>query len=157
MSSMARWHKLTQLSWPDRWFLVQAAALLPVLSLALRLAGLRRVQAALERLAPHPGPQEGVDPLAEERVRSRARLIRAAATHGWYRANCLPQSVLYWWLLRRRGVDAELRIGVRKEAGGMVAHAWVEYRGLPLNDRAEVHMKFRPFSQAIGSGVARAS
>ena len=33
---------------------------------------------------------------------------------------------------RRRGMPAQLRIGVRKEAGNLVAHAWIECAGRTL-------------------------
>ena len=39
-------------------------------------------------------------------------------------ASCLAQSMALVWLLRGRGMDADLRIGV-KDAGAFEAHAWV--------------------------------
>jgi hypothetical protein len=36
-------------------------------------------------------------------------------------------------LLREAGLSCELRIGVAKDAaGGLVAHAWVDYEGAPF-------------------------
>jgi hypothetical protein len=54
-----------------------------------------------------------------------------------------------WWLLRRRGIDGELRIGVRKVAGQFQAHAWLEYCGAVLNDRADVSQRFASFGRSI--------
>lgn len=54
-----------------------------------------------------------------------------------------------WWLLRREGVDPELRIGARKESGKFEAHAWVELDGQVLNDGAEVHQHYARFDAPI--------
>jgi hypothetical protein len=48
----------------------------------------------------------------------------------------LSRSTSVWWLLRRRGVPAELRIGVRKSHRELKAHAWVECQGMAVNDNA---------------------
>ena len=45
-------------------------------------------------------------------------------------ATCLPQALAAEALLTRGGLPADLRIGVRKDAGGkLLAHAWVESEG----------------------------
>jgi Transglutaminase-like superfamily len=43
---------------------------------------------------------------------------------------CLPLAMATQWLLRRRGIATELRIGVmRDESNHLEAHAWVELDG----------------------------
>lgn len=49
---------------------------------------------------------------------------------------CLPQSLALQALLRRQGLSAELRIGVRRADGKLQAHAWVEHAGSPLGETA---------------------
>jgi hypothetical protein len=46
-------------------------------------------------------------------------------------SRCLMRSLVLLSLLARRGTDAELVIGVLP-APRFTAHAWVEYRGVPL-------------------------
>jgi hypothetical protein len=48
------------------------------------------------------------------------------------RALCLEQSLALYWLLRRRGVSARLRVGVHPAP--FTAHAWIEYDGAPVNE-----------------------
>ena len=57
------------------------------------------------------------------------------------RAVCLEQSLALYVLLRRRGVPAELRLGVQPRP--FYAHAWVEVGGEPVNEDREVVAKFR--------------
>src|SRR5205807_5278478 len=116
------------------WLLIQSLALLPLTDLAVSLVGLRRWQSALTRLAPM-GPRPKGDAASQiSEGRAIARLVDAAARHGPYRATCLPRALVLWWLLRRRGIMSDLRIGVHKEAGQLTAHAWIELAGAPLND-----------------------
>jgi len=79
-----------------------------------------------------------------------AQLVGIAARRGLWRATCLPRALTLWRLLRHQGLRAELRIGVRKEAGLLDAHAWVEYDGLPLDDASDVAERYAAFD---GSAV----
>ncbi len=145
---MANWRRVWRLAWAERWLLVQALFLLPLTALALWVVGFRRWQALLSRLAPVRGVSASKDMAALIREgRSMARLVDAAARHGPYPAACLQRSLTLWWLLRRRGIDSYLRIGVRKEAGRLEAHAWVELRGWVLNDDSDVRTRFAAFDR----------
>lgn len=82
----------------------------------------------------------------------RGRAVASAARHA--RASCLERSLLLWYLLRRQGVAAELRIGVRKAGSALQAHAWIEVGGQVLADTADARIHFTPFEQAIAPGTA---
>jgi hypothetical protein len=147
--AVRKWARVWRLTWGERLLLLQAVALLPTTALALRLAGFRRCQAALARVAPLTAGRDAADGRAINEGRRVARMVDTAARHGPCRAACLTRSLLLWALLRRRGIDGDLRIGVRKEAGRFQAHAWVELRGTVLNDGRDVHERFRAFGRAI--------
>jgi hypothetical protein len=146
------WSRFWRLSRAERQLLAQALVLLPLTVAALRLMGFRRCQALLARLAPRRTDQAATI----DDARGMARMVDVAARHGLVRATCLPRSLVLWWLLRRQGIDSELRIGVRKEAGRFEAHAWVELHGVVLNDGGEVHERFAAFARALvpAGGVA---
>jgi hypothetical protein len=61
----------------------------------------------------------------------------------WYfkRAYCLQRSSVTTWMLRRRGVAAELVIGYRPVP--VDSHAWVEVDGKVVNDRPQYQKFFR--------------
>jgi hypothetical protein len=50
--------------------------------------------------------------------------------------------VALWAVLRRRGVDSAVVIGVRPGGRPLDAHAWVERDGTPLNELPEVVATF---------------
>ena len=135
--------KLLDLPAADRRILIKAALLMPAVRLAILLAGLARVMAWIDSAA--VARREGT----LQEVRTLARLVNIAATHVPLGATCLTRSVLLRWLLLRRGIDAQLRIGVRLAQGGLEAHAWVEFQGQLVNDRAEVCEAFLPFDKPV--------
>ncbi len=65
--------------------------------------------------------------------RDAERVVWAVGTAGRYVLGarpCLPLAMATQWMLWRRGVSTELRIGVKRDASGRLdAHAWVEHDG----------------------------
>lgn len=126
---------------------LQAAGVLLAGALGLRLLGFRRWVTLLSRLTPACDALavSPANPAASDAALQIARLVAAASRHGLYGGRCLERSVTLWWLLRRRCIPAELRIGVRKQGDRLEAHAWVEHLGRPLNDPQDVERDFLPF------------
>ena len=79
--------------------------------------------------------------LSAEDVERTAWRVAVAAAFFPGRAVCLEQSLALYALLRRRGVPADLRVGV--QVYPFHAHAWVELDGAPLNEDAETVDTFR--------------
>lgn len=117
---------------------------LPLFWIGLRLLGLQRLQAWLQRTP--LGPTTPPNPAELQRT---GHLVNAAANQTIGPANCLTRSLYLWWLLRRRGVETELRIGVRLTGGALQAHAWIEHAGVPINDRPDVSADFAPFAEPV--------
>lgn len=87
---------------------------------------------------------------AVEFARAAEWSVNAAARHLPLRANCLDRALTLWWMLRRRGLPAELRIGARKEQGRFEAHAWVELSGA-IFDAAEASGNFSSFERSMAA------
>jgi hypothetical protein len=103
---------------------------------ALKTVGLRRALRWINAQAEGVSPSDGVDPVVVGTV-EQAVAMAAALYPG--RALCLEQSLVLYYCLRRRHIAATFRIGI--QAYPFAAHAWVEYRGRPINDVAE-HVKW---------------
>ena len=117
-----------------RWAVVRAAVWLLAVDLALRAVGFSVVRRWLRRLA-RPGRGAAGASFEAERVETLAWAVAAASAHHLYPMRCLPRSLVLQTLLAREGIPAELRIGVRRQGGGLEAHAWVEHDGRPLAER----------------------
>lgn len=120
--------------------------MLPVTVVGVRAVGLVAWQALLGRLAGGARATGDVaSPANAAAARASARMVRVASERGIARGTCLTRSLTLWWMLRRRGIDAELRIGVRKGQGSMDAHAWIEVRGTVVGDAPSVRERYSVF------------
>jgi hypothetical protein len=153
MNSITKtWRSFWRLSGFERGILLEAAAALTATWAGLRLAGFRRWKNLLEWLTPGIFPADSVESSGLlESARTIAKIQQSAARHLFFRPNCLEQSIVLWWLLRIRGISADLRIGARKQAGRFEAHAWVEFAGTVLNDSGDAHVHFVPFDGPLSS------
>ncbi len=147
---MKRIERFLALRSADRWLFLQAVIALPFVRAALRVLGFRRCHGGLRWLTP-ARIRPAADPPVLDDVARLAQLVRAAAQHGMMNRNCLTESLAIWWLLRRRGLDSDIRIGVRKEGGGLDAHAWVEWAGMSLDEHREVSRSFRTLVRPMAS------
>ena len=135
------------LSKSDRALLIKAMFLLPVVATSLKIFGLRRTQSWLgknvfDRTLP---PTEQT----RSNARRAAQMVAAACRQHPLRNSCLPRTVVLWSLLQRRGIEADVRIGVRYDTQGQFeSHAWLEWNGEVLNDAADVGTQYLPFSAA---------
>src|SRR5579862_915209 len=121
-------------------FIDAALALISIKIMLLTIGFARALRFLNWRLHGHATPIEP-DTVSLE---SAARTVVAAAVLIPGRIECLEQSLALWYLLRRRGVGAELTFGMRQYPFG--AHAWVTYRGEPLNEDREALRHYVAFA-----------
>lgn len=129
------------LSWPGRGRMLLLMLGLPLIAAALRTLGYVKTRRWLEELS-RVEPGRTPTPAELDAAQDLAQLAAIAGRHGPVAATCLRQSLLVYWLLRRRGLAPELKIGVRKHGQRVDAHAWVELEGTAL---APAEITHRPF------------
>ena len=135
------WRRLRSLTWAQRRVLAVAVVVVPATRAALRRPGFTATAARFARwssgtAAPHN--KDEADQLVEAVALVAGRTLRGP--------KCLTRSMVAWFLLRRRGFDAVLRLGVPLETGGAFeAHAWVELDGAVVWEPTAVQERFGPF------------
>ncbi|MCB1033151.1 MAG: lasso peptide biosynthesis B2 protein [Acidobacteria bacterium] len=82
-------------------------------------------------------------------ARDAAASVERAARGLPFSTSCLDRSAALLDLLRREGLEGDLRIGVRRGLEGVEAHAWVELNGEVLNDSADVHQRYSAFQGTV--------
>lgn len=155
---MGTWKAFRKFGSADRRAVMAAAAVIAASRVALRTVGYRRWTSVLSKVfarrvrlaADKITPEPRVRFLSEHLV----RLNGAAARNLPFKPTCLERSIGLWWLLRRHGLSAELRIGGRKIGERFEAHAWVEQAGVVLADPGGEHHGFSVFGSS-GSVAAR--
>ena len=135
MSSLV---KLFRLASPDRALLIEAWILQAATRVGLSLFALPRLQKILACAA---GQKAGsVD---------TPRLVWAINVAGRYvpHSTCLVRALAGQALLRRRGQESSLHLGVAlTESKGFEAHAWLEHRGQVILGESEAG-RFTPLTR----------
>ena len=110
----------------DRLLLMRALCTAAVVRAALWVMPFRSVRSLVARMGRRSHPLAGAP--GGERIAWAVR-TSARAVPG---ASCLTQALTAKALLSRRGLPADLRIGVAKDGDKLHAHAWVESGGRVL-------------------------
>lgn len=114
-----------------------------MIALSLRALDYQRTRRLVEWLTRHARPRTAT----EDDLRNAERLAQLAAIaghRGLVQATCLRQALMVYGMLRRRGLQPELKLGVRREKDIFSAHAWVELEGQRL---AQSEVRFAAFDK----------
>lgn len=129
---------------PRAWLLMVEIAVTALwVEAGLRLLPFKRLARLSLRASPRrqPPPQVRLDELM--------RLADAAFRRAPGLFTCLKRALILSTLLARRGLQAELNIGVRKTDEALHAHAWLEQDGLVIADHPQVVEQFRPLEMEV--------
>ncbi len=132
------WRQLWQLSPRDWVGLGEIASITVGIELGLTLCSFTSVLRFLMRPRARCIPADGAA------AHQRLSRFTAAIFRRWpWRLKCLPRSLILLTLLRRRGLAAELKVGVNKSPEAFQAHAWLEHEGQIVLDTPEVRTSFQ--------------
>jgi hypothetical protein len=123
--------------------ILRASVLLAIVGVNLRMRGTRRTAKAFqcENLKFR---QPTIDESSWRTIGQICRAVNTAARNGLRAPNCLRSSLVLNYMLRRRGWDSVLRIGVKRDGELFEAHAWVELGQIAVNDTQDVAERFTP-------------
>jgi hypothetical protein len=141
------YRRFRSLDQPDRRLVLRAAALMALVWTGLRLLRFATLRRILDRYAGSPAARNVRygDPIAIDRV----RWAIAAVAARFPSATCLVQALTGEVMLRRRGLDCVLRLGVRATRGSAAsieAHAWVECQGAVAIGAVDNLSTFQPLT-----------
>jgi Transglutaminase-like superfamily len=150
---METWRRFRALPAPERKLVREAAARLTSVWIGLKVYGYKRLRERIEN-SPKSATSSSLALDSTTQIataRSIAKSEASASRHLFFSPNCLVRSLALVAMLRRRGMQPELRIGARSDAGNFEAHAWVELHGEVLNDARGEHAHFVPFEEDLAS------
>ena len=123
--------KLFRLSPEDRLLLGQAWAALLLVRLMLGVLPFTTIRAVCVR-ARRPVNINETPTDVRPHILRVARLVEIAARYSPAGATCLTETLALAWLLGRRGIMTNVRIGVARRNRHVAAHAWLEREGRPI-------------------------
>lgn len=140
----AKLRRLADLSAGEWLLLPQLIALAWAARVAVTVWGLPRLSGVLARWAGRgwaaslPVGQARVAPPRVAVLADLAARIADGPEH------CLTRSLLLFWLLKASRSDVELLVGVSRQGGHLLGHAWVRAAGHIVGDRVETGDAFTP-------------
>ena len=135
-----RWKTWRGLDRKQKTLFWQALILLRITSLLLRFFLFQDVYRFMKVRMPLRNPT-APDFLQNETYKT-VKMVESAARRRVSNATCLRRSLVLWYLLRRQGIDSDLRLGVFRSEGEFAAHAWVEIDGTVINDDVNFVQKY---------------
>lgn len=123
MLLIRRVKKFFALSWREQRLFMEAFCLTGVVRLTILLLPFRW-------LAPFLGRHMCESPMKEDSVKLAAagrigRVVETVSRHTPWESKCLVQAIVGKIMLRQRGINNTLYLGVGKNEGNLVAHAWL--------------------------------
>lgn len=137
---LKRFTRFWKLRNDEKTALIAAAVALAASALALRTLGLKRTLKLLSRVPRGGSRRDEHDQTLTTEAQAVDRASRATGM-----GTCLSKSLALYLRLRRKGIDARLRIGVAKGGGALSAHAWLERDGLVINGGHETAGSYPAF------------
>lgn len=138
-SRLLRWRTLPRRERRDSFILL---LLQSMVSAGLRTIGYRRTLALLTATS-HGSLTDPHRPDALKGAHRLAELAKAVGQHGVIETTCLRQSLAVYWLLRRRGLQPQVKLGVGRLGDAPPdMHAWVELDGEALAQPGLRHAAF---------------
>ena len=118
-----------------------------ILHLFLLLFGFKKVKYFLD-LCCNGTPSQFIMSESEakcfrEMIRHKFRKMRKSKM---FFCNCFSTSIILWFILKRQGLQTQLRIGTKKVNHEFKAHSWVEIDRIPLNGSLEIRKKYQTFN-----------
>jgi hypothetical protein len=126
----------------------RAAWLLFWLAPGLRLFSLRRCYHGLRLLSWFPRRKTApLEPI--QYARQIGNIVRVAARRCIFQADCLEQSLALWYLLKRAGIESQLRLGSRFYGNQFEAHAWVEVQEQIVSEKLDPRLRYVAFDWSL--------
>jgi hypothetical protein len=130
--------------------LVEASVIAVAIELGLRLRAPGRLLATAPARTPRASCRRSVEPAR------LAWLVEIADRHLPGRPSCLRRALVLRRMLGRRGIAAHVRIGIARDDGRLLAHAWLETeRGLSFEAADTWRPLLAPADPAPSSEAAR--
>lgn len=129
-----------------KWFLIKYTIEACLLHIPLLIFGRKRLISLLSKfhkpIVKYYINNEQDIKILKKQIHPIFKKIRTSKYH-W--SNCLSSSILLWHILKSQGLDTQIVIGTSKEYQQFKAHAWVEYKQMPLNENWKIRKKFCTF------------
>ena len=142
-----RYKQLLELSPSEIYVIFISLLLLPVVAILLKVKGFKQTQHIMSQFSKNAADSNLPKEFQLNKAQNITRMVSIAASFGAFRVKCLSKSLLSQWLLQRKGIISDLKIGTGKDVSASFnAHAWLEIQGVVINESQDVRRRFSVFN-----------
>jgi hypothetical protein len=135
-----------RLPFSQKQLFVKICLIVPTIEILLKFVGFNRTVKLLQFTTKKTVPE----PCHPQNIINRHRNYLYLYTKQFpFFGKCLAQSLTLWTLLKNKGIQTDLKFGMKKNEDKLLAHAWVEYNNVPLASESEIREKYLFFSESI--------
>jgi hypothetical protein len=149
IAPVRRWRTFSSMDRVRKRLLIEALILQPAISCGFKLIGVTRTQSCLRRWASTQTQQELFRLQPKRGITLALWAQRLAKRKRGGEGTCLIRSLALWATLLRRGVETQLRVGLRSNEGKVEAHAWLEFAGEPINESVGVVRTYQAYPRPM--------
>jgi hypothetical protein len=138
---------------------IVATMLIISIEVMLKLVGFQRVIGILSRISNCQSnlPRRSPEIISSIITRYTKHVEQASKMKG-VSGRCLSKSITLNYLLKRKGIQTSINFGHNLDPDlGFKAHAWLEYKGLVINDVASIGTQYKPFNHVMGDKYSPSS
>lgn len=95
----------------------------------------------------HPKPSTSESTEQIHHIHRIWQLVDIASRNHVLNITCLRRSLVTQKLLAQQAILVEIRFGVKKEDGGIRAHAWLEYKGQTIGETETLSQAYEPLAR----------
>ncbi len=81
------------------------------------------------------------------------KLIKIVYALKFFNNSCLAIALSFGFLLKRKGVETQLKFGYKSASGKLQGHAWLTYNNVPLTLNPKVAEKYSSFTAPLMNGI----
>jgi Transglutaminase-like superfamily len=143
---MGKLRYLRSLPKEERAIFLRIAVLVPLVEGSVRILGFNRTVRVLKRTLVR---KQMCDPEPARTIVRHQNYLNAFHLKYPGLGRCLARSLTLWLLLKNRGIETDLKFGIKKEKSELAAHAWIEFEGNRIEVESDENADYASFSESI--------
>lgn len=137
----AKFQKFRKLNFSEKLLLFELSTILILVRFFIKFFGFNITHKLLKKIPLFPIKKE----YSDKYFKKICQFTKASSAYLPINTKCLEESISICFILKVRGIDSYLKIGVKKGIDQLNAHAWVEVEDNIINGSSEGDNSFSAF------------
>ncbi len=133
--------KFNKLNFSEKLIIIESSIILLIVRFLIKIFGFKTTHYILNKLTLFSVKVKNEKLF----IKKAGNLIKGASKVLPIKTTCVEDSITLWLMLKNRGIDSYLKIGVNQNTDKLDAHAWVEIDGYVISETESINKPFSGF------------